>query len=75
MAGGTATVAGTFCQALFVKIFNKCLGKCGSKLDFVARHFFMKIFEGPGKVQKKITFCCQAKCGSITLNFDKKCPG
>ena len=39
LAGGTATVAGTFCQALFAKIFNKCLGKCGSKLHFVARLF------------------------------------
>ena len=29
----------------------------------------------PGKVRKQIRFCCQAKCGSITLNFDKKCPG
>ena len=32
VAGGTATVAGIFfCQALFMKILKKCLGKCGSK--------------------------------------------
>ena len=52
MVGGTATVAGTFsCQALFMKTFKKCLGKCGSKLLFVARHFFMKILIMPGKVR------------------------
>ena len=78
LKGGTATVAGTFCQALFAKIFNKCLGKCGSKLHFVARHFFYENIQSawqsaeenytvlPGQVQR---------CGSITLNFDKKCPG
>mgnify|MGYP006903773044 CR=1 FL=1 len=69
MAGGTATVAGTFCQALFAKIFNKCLGKCGSRLHFVARHFFMKISKVPGKVWKKITLCCQAKCKSAEVLF------
>ena len=52
VAGGTATVAGTFCQALFAKIFNKCLRKCGSKLHFVARLFLWNYLK------------CLAKCGS-----------
>ena len=85
VAGGTATVAGTFCQALFIKIFNKCLGKCGRKLHFVARHFLWKYQKCLAKCGRKLHFVARpsAKVRKYYfelpykmpwVNFDKFCP-
>ena len=81
------TLQHRFCplQTLFIKIFNKCLGKCGRKLHFVARHFLWKYQKCLAKCGRKLHFVARpsAKVRKYYfelpykmpwVNFDKFCP-
>ena len=47
--GGTATVAGTFCQALLTSAWESA-----EAITFCCQALFMKLFKVPGKVRKQI---------------------
>ena len=49
LKGGTATVAGTFCQALLTSAWESA-----EAITFCCQALFMKLFKVPGKVRKQI---------------------